>query len=91
MAQSCRSQVQCRLAVWTCADNAGTSSDFTQNAFQRMVGADAPPVLLGEGVVQRLLDRHFHKLGRFGNPLAAQLLGNSSALWYAAFLSNALI
>ena len=41
----------------------------------RIVGANAPPMFLREGVVgKRLLDRRFHKLGRRRQPQAAQLL-----------------
>ena len=52
-----RGEVERRLPVGERAHDARTPSDFAQDALERIVGADAPPVLLREGVVgERLLD-----------------------------------
>ena len=52
-----RGEVERRLPVGERAHNARTASDFAQHALERIVGADAPSVLLREGVVgERLLD-----------------------------------
>src|SRR5262249_31071233 len=75
-------EVQGRLAVGKSPDHARASPDLAQNALERVVGADAPPVLLRKGVVgQRLLDRRFSKLGRLGEAQAAQLLNHSDGLF----------
>jgi len=53
------------LAVRERADDAGSPPDLAQNAFERIVRSDAPPVLLQKVVIgQRFLDRRCHKLGR---------------------------
>jgi hypothetical protein len=46
-----RSKVEGRLPIRECADDAGAPPDLAKNAFERIVGADPPPVLLREGVV----------------------------------------
>lgn len=67
-------QVQCRLPVRECADHARSPADLAQDAFQRIVRPDAPPVLLGEGVIaQRFLDAELHELCGACQPLIAQL------------------
>ena len=49
------------------ADHAGARPDLAQDALERVVGADAPPVLLREGIIaQCLLDRRFSKFGGLG-------------------------
>jgi hypothetical protein len=75
VAQPCRGKVERRLAIRERADNTGAPSDLAQDAFQRVIRADAAPVFRPEGVVgQRLMDPCFHNLGRFGQAQAAQLL-----------------
>src|SRR6516164_5925474 len=58
-----------------------TPPDLTQDALERVVGANPPPMLLWEGVVgERLLDRHFHQLGGAAQAQATQLLDHSDGL-----------
>jgi len=67
MAQPGRGEIECRLAIGERADDAGSPPDLAQNAFERIVGSDAPPVLLRKIIIgQRLLDCRCHKLGRIG-------------------------
>jgi hypothetical protein len=50
------------LIVRKRAHDAGAPPDLAQDALERVVGANPPPMLLWEGVVgERLLD--FHQLG----------------------------
>ena len=46
---------QRRATVGETADDACAPSDLSHDAFHRIVGANAPPVLLGEGVVRESL------------------------------------
>src|SRR5262249_23068526 len=55
--------------------------DLAQQALERVVGADATPVLLRESIVrQRLLDPRFSKLGGLDETRTAQLLNHSDGL-----------
>src|SRR5215813_7622743 len=55
-------EVERGLTVRECAHDAGAPPDLTQDALERVVGANPPPVLLREGVVgECLLDRRFHQ------------------------------
>ena len=77
-----RGEVERRLPVGERAHDARTPSDFAQDALERIVGADAPPVLLREGVVgERLLDRRLDEVGSPGQPQRAQLLDHSDDLF----------
>ena len=59
-----RGEVKRRLPVGERAHDARAPSDLAQDALERIVSADAPPVLLREGVVdERLLDRFLDELG----------------------------
>jgi hypothetical protein len=40
-----------RVAVGEGTDHAGAPADLAHDALERIVGPDAPPVLLGKGVV----------------------------------------
>lgn len=68
--------------------------DLAQEALQRIVGANAPPVLIGKGITgERLLDRRCHELGarvsRWSRSLAityrafSRAAATSSAAWIA--------
>jgi hypothetical protein len=75
VAQPGSGEVQGRLPVREGPDHTRASPDPAQEALERVVGADAPPVLRWEGVVgQGLFDPRFSKLGRLGEAKAAQLL-----------------
>src|SRR5262245_38507530 len=53
-------EVQGRLAVGEGPDHTRASPDLAQKALERVVGADAPPVLVWKGVVgQGLFDPRF--------------------------------
>src|SRR5262249_14488288 len=55
--------------------------DLAQDALERVVGANPPPVLLREGVVgECFLDRRFHQLGGAAQAQATQLLDHSVGL-----------
>src|SRR5262245_62818672 len=61
MAQPGRGEVQGRLPVGKGADHARAPPDLAQDALERIVGADAPPMLLWEGIVgQRLVHAPSH-------------------------------
>src|SRR5258708_18737554 len=63
------------------AHDAGARPDLTQDALERVVGANPPPVLLREGVIaERLLDRRFHQFGGAAQAQATQLLDYSDGL-----------
>ena len=50
----------------------GAPPDLTQNALERVVGANPPPVSLRESVVgEGFLDRRFHQLGGAAQAQAA--------------------
>jgi hypothetical protein len=75
------SKVERRLPIWECAHHPRTPSDLTQDALERIVGADTPPMLLREGIVgQRLFDRSFHELGGSHQTQRPQLLDHSDSL-----------
>jgi len=59
----------------------GWPPDLTQDAFEWVVGANPPPMLLREGVVgECVLDRRFHQLGGPGQAQATQFLDHSGGL-----------
>ena len=90
MAEPGRGQVQRRLAVRKGANHARAPPDLAQDAFQRVVGSDPPPVLLRESVIgERLLDAALNKLGGSGKPLLAQLRYHLPAFSRAACTSSA--
>src|SRR5262249_37468648 len=67
-----------RLPVGERAHDARAPSDLAQDALERIVGADAPPVLLREGVVgECLLDRYLDELGGPSQPQRPQLVDHS--------------
>ena len=71
-------------------DHARAPPDLAQDALQWIVGADAPPVLLGEGIVgQRLLDAAPHELGGLGHALLAQFGSTREAFSLASATSSA--
>jgi hypothetical protein len=76
-----RGEVQGRLPIREGPNHArGAPPDLSQDAVERIFGADAPPVLLREGVVgQHLLDRRPHELP--GRPERRQLLDHSDSLF----------
>jgi hypothetical protein len=51
VSQRCRGHVEGGLAIGECTDHASATPDFAQDAPERIVGAEAPPGLLREGVV----------------------------------------
>ena len=64
MPQPGRSEIESRLSIRKCTDDAGASPNLAQDALEGVIGTNTPPVLLREGVVgQRLLDCRFHDLG----------------------------
>src|SRR4029434_10143111 len=76
-----RGEVKRRLPVGERAYDARAPSDLAQDALERIVGADAPPVLLREGVVgECLLDRFLDELGSPSQPQRPQLLDHSDGL-----------
>jgi hypothetical protein len=63
------------LPVGERAHDARAPPDLAQDALERVVRADAPPVLLRESVVgECLLDRRLDEVGSPGQPQRAQLL-----------------
>ena len=73
MAQPGRGEVEGRFPIREGPDDAGPPPDLAQDAFERIVRADAPPMLLREGVVgQRFFDRRAHELGGPGQPQRRQ-------------------
>src|SRR5215472_9097534 len=67
-------------------DDARAPPDLAQEPLERVVGADPPPVLLGECIVgQGLLDPRFRELGGSGQAQAAQL----AALWSVILRNSA--
>jgi hypothetical protein len=67
-------QVESRLAVRERAKHAGAPPDLTQDRFKRVVGPDAPPMLLWEAVIApRPPESGFRKLGGFSQTKGAQL------------------
>src|SRR5262249_20165902 len=78
VAQPRGGEVERRLTVRKGAHDAGAPPDLAQDALERVVGANPPPILRWEGVVgERLLDRHFHQLGGAAQAKATQLLDHS--------------
>src|SRR5215813_7128830 len=74
-------EVERGLTVRECAHDAGAPPDLTQDALERVVGANPPPMLLRESVVgECLLDCRFHQLGGSGQAQATQLLDHSDSL-----------
>src|SRR5689334_20438101 len=69
------SKVERRLPIWECAHHPRTPSDLAQDALERIVGADTPPMLLREG-----LDRSLHELGGSHQTQRPQLLDHSDSL-----------
>jgi len=57
MAQPGRGEIECRLPIQERADDAGFPPDLAQNAFERIVGSDPPPVLLRKVVIAALARR----------------------------------
>jgi hypothetical protein len=81
VAQPRGGEVERRLTVRKGAHDAGAPADLAQDALERVVGANPPPMLLWEGVVgERLLDRHFHQLGGAAQAKPMQLFGHSDGL-----------
>jgi len=77
VAQAGGGQIQRRLPVGERANDARAPADLAQDALQRIVGSDPPPVLLGESVVaERLRDRRLDELRGPCEPLVAQLGGH---------------
>src|SRR5262245_28842132 len=71
-------KVERGLTVREWAHDAGAPPDLTQDALERIVGANPPPMLLREGVVSEcLLDCRFHQLGGAAQAQATQLLDHS--------------
>ena len=69
------------MTIRECAHDAGAPPDLTQDALERIVGANPPSMLLREGVVSEcLLDCRFHQLGGAGQAQATQLLDHSDGL-----------
>src|SRR5262245_6072241 len=81
VAQPCGCEVERGLTVRECAHDTCAPPDLTQDALERVVGANPPPVLLREGVVgECFLDRRFHQLGGAAQAQATQLLDYQEAL-----------
>src|SRR5262245_15374990 len=81
VAQPCGGEVERGLTVRERAHDTRAPPDLAQDALERVVGANPPPVLLREGVVgECLLDRRFHQLGGPGEAHATQLLDHSDSL-----------
>src|SRR5262249_29259023 len=81
VAQPCGGEVERGLTVRERAHHARAPSDLVQDALERVVGANPPPVLLREGVVgECLLDCRFHQLGSAAQAQATQLLDHSVGL-----------
>src|SRR5262249_29631341 len=81
VAQPRGGEVERRLTVRKRAHDTGAPPDLAQDALERVVGANPPPMLLWEGVVgERLLDCHFHQLGGAAQAQATQLLDHSDGL-----------
>jgi hypothetical protein len=69
VAQPGRGEIESRLPVREGADHGSAPPDLAQNALERIVGADATPMLLGKRVLgECFLDRRFHELGGLGQP-----------------------
>src|SRR6188472_3401008 len=89
MAQPGRGEVEGRFPIREGPDHAGPPPDLAQDAFERIVRSDAPPMLLREGVVgQRFFDRRAHELGGPGQPQRRQLLHTRTAFSRAATMSS---
>src|SRR5260221_1558348 len=81
VAQPSGSEVERGLTVRERAHDTRAPPDLAQDALERVVGANAPPVLLREGVVgECFLDRRFHQLGGAAQAQATQLLDHSDGL-----------
>ena len=66
MAEPGGGQVQRRLAIRKGANHARSPPDLAQDTFQRVVGPDAPPVLLREAIIgERLFDAALNEFGGF--------------------------
>ncbi len=71
MGQPGSGEVQGTLPIGECTYHARAPHDLRQDVISSVIGADAPPVLLGEAVVgQRFIRRSF---GDLRQPLLAQL------------------
>src|SRR5262249_50839253 len=81
VAQPCGGKVERGLTVRERAHHTRAPPDLAQDALERVVGANPPPVLLREGVVgECFLDRRFHQLGGAAQAQATQLLDHSDGL-----------
>jgi hypothetical protein len=81
VAQHRGGEVERRLVVRKRAHDAGAPPDLAQDALERVVGANPPPMLLWEGVVkERVLDPHFDQLGGAAQAKPTQLLDHSDGL-----------
>ena len=70
-----RGEIERRLPVGKRAHDARAPPDLAQDALERIVRADAPPVLLRESVVgERLLARRLDEVGSPGQPRSSGLL-----------------
>src|SRR5262245_47819772 len=80
-APPCGGEVERGLTVRERAHDTRAPPDLAQDALERVVGANPPPVLLREGVVgECFLDRRFHQLGGAAQAHATQLLDHSVGL-----------
>src|SRR5262245_43162372 len=81
VAQPRGGEVERGLTVRERAHDTRAPPDLAQDALERVVGANPPPVLLREGVVSEcFVDRRFHQLGGAAQAQATQLLDHSVGL-----------
>jgi len=74
VSQTGRHQHQWRVAVRKRSHDARSSANLPVEPFQRVVGADAPPVFRRHGVItQRLINTGFDDLRSLAQPHLAQL------------------
>jgi hypothetical protein len=77
-----RGKIERRLPVWERTNDARAPPDLAQNALERIVGADAPPVFLREAIVgKRLL---YRRLALSASPMQASEMISRTPMGTAA-------